>query len=511
MSAQPLNERTSERQSYLQILRSSLLVGGSSAINLFIGVLRAKAMAVLLGPSGVGLAGMYTSILDVTQSVAGLGINSSGVRQIAEANGSNDLAKVSAIAAVLRRVSLYLGIAGAVLLATFSRGVSQFSFGDTTHSVALCALAGAVLLRLISAGQGALIQGMRRISDFARMSVAGALLGTTASLLLIFFFREEGVVPALIAVGGATALASWWYSRKISIPRCSLQGATMALEAAALLKLGVAFMTSSLLTMGSAYLIRIIVLRYAGLEAAGFYQAAWTLGGLYVAFILQAMGTDFYPRLTACCQDHETANCLVNQQARVGLLLAVPGLLATLAFAPAVITIFYSPKFHAAVEVLRWICLGSVLQVISWPLGFIVLSKGRQDWFLTSEIAWTVVYLVLCWFLVRHFGINGAGIAFFGSYLFHAAMSYAIVRKLSGFRWSHENVVTGLSLLGVTASVFTSAYVLPRTAFLLAGAITSLACGFYSAHLLSGLLAPESVPAPLRFLGRRPQFLKGTL
>ena len=50
--------------------------------------------------------------------------------------------------------------------------------------------------------------------------------------------------------------------------------------------------------MGAAYTIRLIVLRNAGLEAAGLYQAAWVLGGLYVAFILQAMGADFYPRLT---------------------------------------------------------------------------------------------------------------------------------------------------------------------------------------------------------------------
>ena len=52
--------------------------------------------------------------------------------------------------------------------------------------------------------------------------------------------------------------------------------------------------------MGVAYVVRITVLRKVGIEATGLYQSAWTLGGLYVAFILQAMGADFYPRLTAC-------------------------------------------------------------------------------------------------------------------------------------------------------------------------------------------------------------------
>src|SRR5260370_39918459 len=81
---------TAQRYSYCQILKSSALIGGSSIINVAIGILRTKCMAVLLGPAGVGLAGMYGSISDLTLSLAGMGINSSGVRQIAEAVGSND-------------------------------------------------------------------------------------------------------------------------------------------------------------------------------------------------------------------------------------------------------------------------------------------------------------------------------------------------------------------------------------------------------------------------------------
>ena len=54
-------------------------------------------------------------------------------------------------------------------------------------------------------------------------------------------------------------------------------------------------MASGFLTMGAAYAVRTMVLRIVGVEAAGFYQSAWALGGLYVGIILQAMGADFYP------------------------------------------------------------------------------------------------------------------------------------------------------------------------------------------------------------------------
>ena len=83
---------TTEKNTYGQILKSSALVGGSQAVNIVIGIVRTKAMALLLGPAGFGLFGLYGSISSLTQSIAGMGINSSGVRQIAEAVGSGDRA-----------------------------------------------------------------------------------------------------------------------------------------------------------------------------------------------------------------------------------------------------------------------------------------------------------------------------------------------------------------------------------------------------------------------------------
>src|SRR6185295_2931457 len=158
--------------------------------------------------------------------------------------------------------------------------------------------------------------------------------------------------------------------------------------------------------------------------AAGYYHAAWTLGGLYVGFILQAMGADFYPRLTGVARDNVECNRLVNEQAQISLLLAGPGVIATLTFASMVITVFYSAEFSSAVEVLRWICLGTALQVITWPMGFIIVAKGAQKVFFLAELAWTVINVGFSWICVSSFGLIGAGIAFFASYVFHWLLIY---------------------------------------------------------------------------------------
>ena len=171
-----------EKSSYGQILKSTALVGGSSVVNIAMGIVRTKAMAMLLGPAGFGLAGLYLSIANLTQSVAGMGVNSSGVRQIAEAAGSGDEERIARTAAVLRRTSVLLGALGAVVLIVFCRQVSTLTFGTAEHAAAVALLALVVFFNLVSAGQGALIQGLRRIKDLAQMGVLGAIYGTVATI-----------------------------------------------------------------------------------------------------------------------------------------------------------------------------------------------------------------------------------------------------------------------------------------------------------------------------------------
>jgi enterobacterial common antigen flippase len=491
---------TAEQPSYGQILKSSALVGGSSALNTVIGIVRTKVLAVLLGPAGFGLFGLYGSIANLTQSIAGIGINSSGVRQIAAAVGSDDTERIAQTTVVLRRISILLGVLGAGLLVVFSRQVSTLTFGSAQHSGAVSLLSIAVLFQLISGGQGALIQGMRRIADLAKMSVLGALFGTLISIPMVYFLREKGVVPSLVAIAAMTIVTSWWYSRKVQIQIPSMRASQVGGEAAALLKLGFAFMSSGFVMMGVGYAVRVILLRHVGFAAVGHYQVAWSLGVLYVGVILGAMGADFYPRLTAVAHDDVACNRLVNEQAQVGLLLAGPGVIVTLTFAPLVIALFYSAKFGAAVGILRWFCLGAALQVITWPMGFIIMAKGRAAILVFCECAWGVVSLGLAWTCIRFFGLNGAGIAFFGSYVFHVLLIYPVAHRLSGFTWSSANKRTSLIFIPLIAGVFCGFYVLPVLWASVVGASAALLGGMYSIRVLRKLIPWDELPQPIQRL-----------
>lgn len=487
-------------------------------MNIGLGIVRTKVMAVLLGPSGVGLLGIYWTIGELVRSVAGMGINTSGVRQIAEAVGSGDAQRVARTVTTLRRVAFCSGALGALLLLVLCKPVSWLTFKDYKHAGAVALLALAVFFGDISFGQAALVQGMRRIGDLARMSVLGAFYGTVFSIPIIYFYyqrgeAERGVVPSLVCVAAMGILTSWWYARKIKVEHVRVTLRDLFSETSALLKLGFVFMASGLMAMGVAYFARVILIRQMSLEAAGFYQSAWTVGGFYAGFILQAMGADFYPRLTAVAKDNTECNRLVNEQAEVGLLMAGPGIIATLTFAPLVIRLFYSAKFGPAVEVFRWICLGMMLRVIIWPMGFILLAKGAAKLFFWVELLSNAVYVGMIWAGVLIFKLEGTGVAFFGLYILNGIGVYLIVRRLSGFRWSAANRQLAFLFVPLVAAVFVGWYFLPRNAAVILGAAVTLLTSIYSLKTLCTLVPMERFPWPVQkmllFFRLAPTLTKG--
>ena len=73
-----MNEKVS---SYRRILKTTSITGGASVINILIGLLRTKVLALMLGPSGVGMVGLYTGLMNTATTIATMGVGTTGTRQ----------------------------------------------------------------------------------------------------------------------------------------------------------------------------------------------------------------------------------------------------------------------------------------------------------------------------------------------------------------------------------------------------------------------------------------------
>jgi antigen flippase len=488
--------------SYRDILRSSSIMGGAQGLNYLVGMVRVKIIAVLLGPAGIGLVGLYQSALGLLGAVSGLGIGSSGVREVAQAHAQNDPVLVARTVLVLRRACWATGLLGWGLAAALAMPLSRWAFGDTDHAVAIAVLGVTLLLGAISGGQTALLQGVRRIGDLARIQVVAMLLNTLVTIALYAWLRERGIVPVIVATAFVSLCISWWFSRRVALQPVVLPWGQTWHDARRLAGLGLAFMWSGLLGAGIDMATRSVITRSYGLEAAGYYQAAWALSGMFGGFILSAMGTDFYPRLATVIHDRETAVRTVNEQTEIGILLALPGILGTLAFAPWVLVLFYSEKFRPSAELLPFLVLGVFGRVVSWPMGFIQLAKGASRWFAATETVFVALWFGLVLWLVPTVGAIGAAYAFVITYVLYALGMLWVGRALIGFRWS-STVKRLLALSGgLVGLAFGLPFVTQGWVTITGGAVLTLMGAAFSLLGLERRLGSESWLA--RALARLP-------
>jgi enterobacterial common antigen flippase len=490
-----------EPTSHAEALKSTSIIGGSTVIVMLIRMLSTKVLAILLGPGGIGLQAIYDSVISLARTAVDLGISSSGVRQIASAMGSGSQTVIATTVLTLRRVCLVLGVLGATTLFLARESVSCLAFGNADHGSDIGVLSVTLLFGALAGGQGALLQGMRRIGDLAKMNMIGALAGAILSIPIVFVWGRAGIPAYMVLGAGVLVFTSWSYARRVPIESVKLPLHQIATEASSLLKLGFVFLASGLMTTGALFLLRVFVSRQEGVYGVGQFQAASSLAMVYVGFILQAMGTDFYPRLTAVADNNRRCNQLVNEQAEISILLALPGVLATLALAPWVIQLFYSSKFDKAAEILCWQLAGVFLQVNSWPIGFVIVAKGRAAAFFWTDLASYSIYVALAWIGLKLFGLPGTGIAYLGLYAFHWCLIFAVVRRISGFALSPGNI--RLSLLGfATVGITLCARLMHAEPWAtIVGCALALLTGIYSLRTLVRLVGTEKIRRYLQKFG----------
>ena len=426
-----------DAKSYRQILRSSLIIGGASILSILMGLVRTKVAAVLLGPSGVGLIGLFQSLMVTATTVAGLGFGNVGTRQIAEATGREDEQAVAAARRALFWGTLGLSLAGGVVVWALRDVLATRVLGDAALATNVGWLAFGVTLMVAAGSQGALLNGLRRIGDIARVSVLSALLSTALGVGMLWWWGPDGLLAFILTVPLCSFLFGHWYVSRLPKVRSPATPWPVLVEQwRTLARLGGAFMLAGLVATLTQFMVRTLVQRQLGAEALGNFQAASQISMTYLGFVLTAMGTDYYPRLAATIHDHAATNRMVNEQTEVALLLGGPVLLAMLGLTPWVIELLYSSSFHDAAGVLRWQVLGDVLKVVSWPLGFILLAAGDGRSFLISESIGFGVFAVLTWIGLPWLGVEATGVAFLGMYLVYLPLVYWLAKYRTGFRWS---------------------------------------------------------------------------
>lgn len=438
--------------SHRQILRATSIIASSSVANLLIGLVKTKAAALILGPVGIGQIGLLINLLTTAATFAGLGVSMAAVRQIAATKGSAN-ARVA-----LFWQSIALGAVGGMVVYALRLPLAQFVLNSAESASAVGWLGLAVAMTVVSAAQLALLNGLRRLGDLARAQILGAVVGAVLGLCALWIWRSDGMTAFVISGPLGMMLGGFLFTMRLPSPFRGVEWRQVGRDMLAMIRLGIPLMLGGLVAPLGLLSVRALVVDHLGPVRLGEFTAAWTISVTYLAVVLQAMGSEYFPRLSEKIGDVAATRTHVDRQTEISLLLALPILLAMQAAAPLVLNLLYSSQFTAGSAMLRWLIVADVLKLASWPMAFLILAQGRGVTFMLLEIATAAILPAITWVLIGQYGIFGIGIAYFVMYGFYLIATLSFAWSSIGFPWGKTSIqlvcwgVVMTTLTGLSAS-----------------------------------------------------------
>jgi O-antigen/teichoic acid export membrane protein len=395
------------------LIRSTLLIGSSSMATTLVAILRVKALALMLGPAGLGLLGVLAGLASAGTTLAALGSDTSGTRRIAL--DRNDAAALARVRRVLALIAVVHGLLAAAVFWWLREPIATWALGSSAYADEVATVGIAVALSLTAGLQIAQLQGLARVGDIARINILASLGSTLVGLLAVWQWGMGGIIVLVLAQPAVAALlATHRMATTGGIGSGQFRDGLRVViqDWGSAVAQGAPYMLSFLMLTLVPLAIRALLVRDLGFEAAGHFHAAWTMSVIYIGFLLNAMSADYFPRLTALVSDPKAASTLVNDQMQLGLAFGGVALLVILAGAPILVPLLYSSAFAPAVEIVELQAFGNLMKIAGWPIAFLAMARGRSMQFLLVELAWSSLLLGLVWIWLPHLGLTATGAAF---------------------------------------------------------------------------------------------------
>lgn len=476
-----------KKKSYRGIFKATSLFGGVQIYQILIELIKSKFIAILLGPSGVGIQGLYTSAINLVQQVTSCGLSTSAVRNVAEANGTQDNFRIGEVVKALRRLVWLTGLVGMATMLIFSSTLSKMSFGDHKHTIFFVILSITLILSQINVGQKVVLQGTRQLKSLAKCSTIGVTIGLFVCVPLYYKWGIDAIVINIIISYLTTLLLSWFYSRKITILDVKQSWSETFSIGKNMLLMGLTLTLAHLVTTSSGYVLRTCIRYWGGIETVGFFTAGHVIMNQYAGLVFSAMATDYYPRLSAVNTDNAKCVDVMNKQGEIGLLILSPLLVIFIVFVPVVIQLLYSSSFLLVCDYVVWCSFGMLFKLTSWVISFEFIAKGAKKIYAYSEIFAGLYMLGLNLAGFKIGGLTGLGISFTLGYFLYMLQVYILARKYYSFKFENP---------------FMKLFIIQGIIVILVLVIQQMFSPFYK-YLFGGLLCLLSISNSVIELNRR--------
>ncbi|MEO8523268.1 MAG: polysaccharide biosynthesis C-terminal domain-containing protein [Caldimonas sp.] len=413
------------------MLKTLLGIGGLQLATMVVMLARTKILAVFLGPGGVGLLGVVDKLLAVVVQGVSLSLPFAAIRflpELSQTDRSEGYRTLRSMALTLAALVFAAATTGAVVSllfpAVWGPQFKAYPWLLAAGFLSIPALAFAPFIQNAFAGilqhRSAMLFGLGHAGVLALAGLIGAAAGSVAVLYLSYAaLAGIWLVPAMHRLIRAL--------RPSPVP--PLAGWRDVLPSRRILRFSAAMFLLAVLAPFAALNAHYQVLRQAGVEAAGWMQAAIGIS-LAVRSVLGAAHPIYLtPQLNKGGSWQERMRWAARFQHLWCILAAVlvPPLLIG---ADLAIAVLYSKSFLPATQYVALFVFAEVLTMQAGIYQGLIVAADRIRFHVAQNLASQVVFIAVSWLTIPRFGIAGAAFGAIASqaFIFVCTLSYLKVK-----------------------------------------------------------------------------------
>jgi PST family polysaccharide transporter len=364
-------------------------VGAYQLISTLYGFLRAKILALWLGPSGVGIFAQADLLMKSTRRFMSLGVSIGLTKQVSEYRGRGEYGRISRLISTVVLIYIVIGFLLSLAAALLSARISQWIFGSEEYGVFIVAIALAAVAMLEYAVLVSLLRGFLRWREITWVTALAYSISLLSTLLLIRFAGLAGAIWSLLISQATQLLVTAYFLRRgigeefnLQLPGLHLSWGELGIVSRLIGPLGLIQLVSAI----SPLWVRGEILRQLGAGANGIYQVVWGISMGYMGFLTNITTSYGMPKVAADLDHPSEITKVQNNSLRINLLLFSPLIVSLFMLREFWIPILYRKDFLAAGDIMIWHFAGDLLRVVRESWNISLLPKERFGYLAAENI-----------------------------------------------------------------------------------------------------------------------------
>lgn len=410
------------------IVKVFSLTSISTLVKMCTGLVSVKIVASIIGPAGVALVGQLNNFSTIALSLATGGINSGITKYIAEYK--SDASKVKQYLATAFRITVVCSLLVGLVLLLLCKQLSSLIMMTPQYWYVFAIFGITITFYGLNNMLVSVVNGYKQFNKYVKVNVVSSIFGVSFTVALVLALGLPGALISAVTFQSLMIFVSVLMLRKLEWLRKDwLVGKFKRTIASQYFRYALMTLLSAFLVPISQMLLRGYVISEISITEAGWWEGMNRISNMYLMVITSSFSVYYLPRLSEISDRielrHEIFKCY---KVIVPLLLAGFTVIYFLRF--FIVKLLFTHEFMPMTQLFIWQMAGDFFKICSWLLAFLMVAKSMTKAYISTEIIFTLSYILLGYTFIRFDGIVGLCQAYLTNYVLYLAVLTFMFRKL---------------------------------------------------------------------------------